>query len=283
MTSEWQWDETLFAGAAAYYERGRLPYATGLADAVAQALRLDGRGRLLDLGCGPGTVTLRLAVLFDKVVGLDADAGMLKEAARLAAERGVANARWVHKRAEELPAALGMFRTITFAASFHWMDRPRVAAAALAMLEPGGAIVHIDNHQDRFDNSALPHAPLPAQAIVDLTRRYLGPDRRAGRSVRNTSPSDEDEVFRAAGLEGPRRVAVPDGRVLTRTIDDLVANNFSASSSTPYLFGDRRDDFERDLRNLLARESPSGLFAVRLPDNELKIWTPVAGPLPPLR
>ena len=31
--SEWEWDETLFAGAAAYYDRGRLPNAPGLADA----------------------------------------------------------------------------------------------------------------------------------------------------------------------------------------------------------------------------------------------------------
>ena len=57
----WSWDESLFAGAAGYYQQGRLPYAPGLADVFARSLGLDGRGRLLDLGCGPGTVTLRLA------------------------------------------------------------------------------------------------------------------------------------------------------------------------------------------------------------------------------
>ncbi len=31
----WSWDESLFAGAAGYYEQGRLPYAPGLADAFA--------------------------------------------------------------------------------------------------------------------------------------------------------------------------------------------------------------------------------------------------------
>jgi len=63
----WSWDESLFAGAAGYYEQGRLPYAPGLADAFARSLALDGRGRLLDAGCGPGTVTLRLAPLFEAV------------------------------------------------------------------------------------------------------------------------------------------------------------------------------------------------------------------------
>lgn len=122
----WRWDATLFAGAAEYYERGRLPYAPGLAEAFRDALALDGRGRLLDLGCGPGTVTLRLAHLFDEAVGLDPDSDMLVEARRIAAARGVTGARWVCERAEALPAGLGKVRVVTLAASFHWMDRPRV-------------------------------------------------------------------------------------------------------------------------------------------------------------
>jgi cyclopropane fatty-acyl-phospholipid synthase-like methyltransferase len=91
---EWQWDQTLFAGSAHYYEQGRLPNAPGLTEAFEKALGLNGRGRLLDVGCGPGTVTLRLASLFEEVVGLDADAGMIEEARRLASERAVTNARW---------------------------------------------------------------------------------------------------------------------------------------------------------------------------------------------
>jgi ubiquinone/menaquinone biosynthesis C-methylase UbiE len=130
---EWEWDQTLFAGAAAYYDRGRLPNAPGLTDAFENAFGLDGRGRLLDIGCGPGTVTLPLAGLFQEVVGLDADTGMIQEARRLASERGVMNARWVERRAEELPADLGRFNVVTFAASFHWMDRPVVARIVRGM------------------------------------------------------------------------------------------------------------------------------------------------------
>jgi hypothetical protein len=57
----WSWDKSLFAGAAEYYEQGRLPYAPGLADVLARQLGLDGRGRLLDVGCGPGIVAGFLA------------------------------------------------------------------------------------------------------------------------------------------------------------------------------------------------------------------------------
>ena len=76
-------------GAAAHYEPGRLPYAPALAEALERSLGLDGRGRLLDVGCGPGTVTLLLARLFEEVVGLDPDGDMLREAARLASLRAV--------------------------------------------------------------------------------------------------------------------------------------------------------------------------------------------------
>jgi tRNA/tmRNA/rRNA uracil-C5-methylase (TrmA/RlmC/RlmD family) len=116
----WSWDESLFAGAARYYEQGRTPYAPGLADAFARGLALDGQGRLLDVGCGPGTVTLSLAPLFEAVIGLDPDPEMLACASRAAARRGTGNATWIRERAEALPAGLRSFRVVTFAAPVKW-------------------------------------------------------------------------------------------------------------------------------------------------------------------
>lgn len=159
----WSWDESLFAGAARYYEQGRLPYAPGLAEAFGRGLALDGRGR-------------------------------------------------------------------------------------------------------------LPHPPPPDDALDQLRRRYLGPDRRAGQGIRNTSPSGEDDVFQAAGFRPAETVIVPDQRAVELTADDLVARVFSLSSTAPHLFGDRQQDYEEDLREILAEASPAGRFSVRLPDNVLRIW-----------
>jgi hypothetical protein len=108
--------------------------------------------------------------------------------------------------------------------------------------------------------------------VIELRRRYLGEDRRAGQGIRNDSPSNEADVFLGAGFVGPQLVVVPDGRILERTVDDLVAQHFSSSSTAPHLFGERQAEFENDLRALLVRASPSGLFSVRLPDNHLIIW-----------
>ena len=70
MIDGWQWDRSLFAGAAEYYLRGRLPYAPGFAETLSAALDLDGRGRLLDVGCGPGNVTLALAPWFTEATAI---------------------------------------------------------------------------------------------------------------------------------------------------------------------------------------------------------------------
>jgi SAM-dependent methyltransferase len=275
---EWSWDPTLFQGSAAYYRRGRIPYAEGLAGTVATAVGLDGHGSLLDVGCGPGVISLRLAHLFADVTGLDPDPDMLGEARRAAADRRITNATWVQMRAEDLPGALGTFTVIAFAQSFHWMDRPKVAASARTMIDPHGAVVQIDPGRDGVADAAGvapgPHPAVPLQVIDSLRRRYLGPDRRAGRGFRNTSPSGEDAIFQAAGFFPEERISVPDARVLDRTTDDIVAWVLSASSTAPHLFGDRVQQFEGDLRGLLAEASPSGHFSVPLSDTTVRIRRP---------
>jgi SAM-dependent methyltransferase len=239
---------------------------------------LDGHGSLLDVGCGPGTVALFFAHLFASVVGLDPDPGMLAEAERAAVEEGVATASWVRMRAEDLPGSLGTFRVISFGQSFHWMDRPRVAAAVREMLEPGGAVVQVDLWHTNPPGRSLPGGPFPAvpeAAIDELRRSWLGPDRRAGQGFRNTSPSGEDEVFQAAGYAPEESVVVRDDRILERSTDDVVAWVLSTSSTAPHLFGERLDAFVDDLRGLLLDASPAGRFSIALSNNRLRIRRPV--------
>ncbi len=274
---DWTWDETVFEGTAPYYRRGRKPYSPALADALAEHLDLDGRGRLLDVGCGPGTVALLLANRFENVIGLDSDAGMLGEAQCAAAEEQITHASWVQMRAEELPGALGTFRLISFAQSFHWMDRSRVASVVREMLDANGAVVQVDLWHTNPPNQVAPsgpYPPIPEAAIDELRRRWLGPDRRAGQGFRNTSPDGEDALFQEAGFAPEELVVVPDDRVLERSAEDVVAWVLSTSSTAPHLFGDRLDDFIRDLRSLLLDVSPEGRFSLALSENRLRIRRP---------
>jgi SAM-dependent methyltransferase len=275
MPKGWEWDETLYQGSAPYYVPGRLPYATGLADRLAEALSLEGRGRLLDVGCGPGVLTLLLAHLFEEAIGVDPDAGMLAEAERRAHAASIGNVRWLQARAEALSPALGTFRVATFGQSFHWMDRPRVATIVRGLLEPGGAFVQIADFKEPppIPDDGLPYPLPPFEAIDDLVRQYLGPTRRAGQGVLlHGTPGDEVAVLREAGFGEPARLRVSAGGALVRSADDIVAWVYSRSGSAPHLFGDLGGAFETDLRRLVDEASPSGRFAEVQPDTEVFVW-----------
>jgi len=227
------------------------------------------------VGCGPGIVALVLADLFVEVVGVDPDPGMIAEASHVAKLREVTNATWVQRRAEELPAGLGVFRYAIFAQSFHWMERQRVARLVFDMLEPGGAFVHLSTDVADTPHGEVPlaHPEPPEDQIDALRRHYLGAVRRAGQGyLRFGTPSGERDVLQEAGFEPAEAVQVPGRAVVERTEDDVVAGVFANSGTAPHLFGDRLVDFERDLRTLLATASPTGQFSQRTRDCELLFY-----------
>jgi SAM-dependent methyltransferase len=270
------WDEFLYAGSAEYYRVGRMPYPERLATTMRRRLTLDGRESLLDLGCGPGGLTLLLAPLFAAVVAVDADAGMIRVGRDEAARKGVGNVRWLHAYAEDLDDGLGRFTVVTLAQSFHWMNRPIVAHKIRQLLAPDGYCVHVGaaTHQGVSDATGLPHPQPPWDRIRDLVRANLGPDRRAGKSVvvDESTPNDEESVFRAARFTGPEVIDVPGGDVLDRSEDQVVASVLSLSSSAPHLFGDDLPRFVAELRAMLAQASPDGRFSEQLQDIRLSLW-----------
>jgi SAM-dependent methyltransferase len=268
-----QWHPSLYAGSARYYATGRVGYPAAVARALAQQLGLDGSGRLLDVGCGPGSFTLLLAPWFEQATGVDADHDMLAEASRLAEQSGIGNVEWLQVRAEELPAGLGRYRLISFAQSFHWMDQLPVARTVFGMLDEGGACVHVHatTHRGVETDAVLPHPRPPRSAIDDLVERYLGSVSRLGHGTPPDKGNREEAIYRAAGFSGPQRIEVP-GDIVERTSDQIVAGIFSLSSSTPHLFEERRDAFEADLRRLLHDASPNGIFSEQMREIAMDIW-----------
>jgi SAM-dependent methyltransferase len=242
-----RFDETLYAGSAEYYARGRMPYPQALAAALRDELALDGDGRLLDVGCGPGPLTHLLAPLFAEAVGVDADPDMVRVAERGAA----ANERFVHLRAEQLPAGLGMFRLVTLAQSFHWFETEEVAATLHGMLESAGSLVHVGATTHEGDGN------VPRGEISELISSWLGARRRAGQGFRDLQPgADHRVIFDEVGFRNRREVEVERDETFERSEDDVVASVFSQSFSAPHLFGDRLAEFETELRALLHGRGP---------------------------
>ena len=274
----WQWDPTLFAGCAPYYVRGRVAYPSALADLLVDALNLDGRGRLLDVGCGPGSLTLLLASHFEEAVGVDADEEMLAEGVRRAVAAGVTNIAWVQGKGEDISPDLGHFRVATMAASFHWMDRGRVAGLLRQRLIDDGVLAFVHATMQRgVDGTAPLSDPRPPRQQIDaLVAEFLGEGRRAGLGYRQMDSEDERarkdaSILRAAGFTGPTRLEVP-GWVVDRDAEEVVASVFSMSYAAPHLFGDRLGQFELELRSVLEQASPTGEFSEEMGEIAVELW-----------
>jgi SAM-dependent methyltransferase len=256
------YDPSIYRGSARYYARGRPAYSPALRETLVAEVGLDGSGRLLDVGCGPGILTVELAPFFSLTIGLDPDAEMLAEGRKRAAEAGVESIQWVRALAEDLSALdLGRFRLVTFGQSFQWTDRESVAEAVYDLLEPGGAlalIVHTTEGRPPPDGPG--HPPIPHDAIRALTERYLGPRTRAGQGSAWQHPDRFEDALTRTRFGFPRTVICEGRPDIIQDVDGVVAKYFSMSFAAPHLFGDEVARFEADLRAELAARSPTGLF-----------------------
>jgi SAM-dependent methyltransferase len=256
------YDPTTYLGFAPHYRVGRPPYSALLEVELAEAAGLDGRGRLLDGGCGPGILALRLAGLFEEVIGLDPDADMLAEGRNAAQAAAIENVGWVQAVAEDLPdAAPGPYRLITFGQSFHWTREEHVAEVICDLLEPGGnlaLVVHTIEDRPRPPNPGYP--PVPHDELKALVEAYLGSIRRAGQGRAPIRSHRFEDVLVRTRFGTPRTISAPGRADIVRGVESVLSGYLSLSSSAPHLLGDRLDEFAHEARSLLKKCSPSGLF-----------------------
>jgi len=119
---------------------------------------VEGRGRLLDVGCGSGQLLIRFANSAPgEYVGLDYW-GNDWEYSRSQCERnaeleGVRGLQFVHGSASQLPFSTGEFGRVVSCLTFHEVrdvpDRTDSLAEALRVLEPGGRFAFVDLFDDQ--------------------------------------------------------------------------------------------------------------------------------------
>jgi ubiquinone/menaquinone biosynthesis C-methylase UbiE len=242
----------LFAEAAGFYKY-RAPYAPRAFELVREAFRLGAGSRLLDLGCGPGTIAIPMSHAAGYVLAVDPSEAMLAAGRQRAAEAGRTNIEWLCARAEEVDASLGVFDVVTMGQSFHWMDRDEVLRRLTPMIAAGGGIALLSPGKRRPQESW--------ETLADQTvARYLGP--RLRHAAMNPEPHHEPALLRSTAFA---RFATHElAHEFQRDIPSIIGHVYSLSTSPRSAFGERVEIFERELTAALLRANPSGVFHERL-------------------
>src|ERR1700722_7658022 len=242
------YDPDLFRGAAEYYARFRPPYAPEAIEHVIAAFGLGRRDRVMDLGWGPGTLTVPFAAVVGEVVAMDPDPGMIAEARRQALAAGLTNIEWRDAGSKEVGQVAGPFKLVLMGQSFHWMDRDQVLRDLYDLVEDDGGLAMIAPGERR------PQESWEAEA-ARVVRRYLG--EQPWHPQRNREPRHEPALERsrfsiASYVEFPS--------ALTRDVASIIGCLYSNSSSTRRLLEGREAAFEADIREAMLRLNPAGIF-----------------------
>jgi SAM-dependent methyltransferase len=241
-----------YEGTAWYYSRFRPAYPPALVAVLRDRFALDGTGRLLDLGCGPGSVAIKLAHLFDHVVAVDPEPDMLAEGQAEAHRAGVSNIEWIRASCEELSPRLGRFRLATIGESLHWMDRERTLDALYDLIEDGGGVAVVGR------GVPLPTPPVtPWRAAANrVVRQYVG-DRQLPWDSPAPPPENRHEAYLARSRFRDLKT-YNESFDIEWTLDSMVGNLYSMSFCSRRILDDRVEAFERDLREAVLAVEPSG-------------------------
>jgi ubiquinone/menaquinone biosynthesis C-methylase UbiE len=175
------WDGCCYAANTAHHRRYDAEFLAGI--------DLPSTARILDIGCGSGDFTAKLAALLPQghVVGLDPQPSMIEQAGRVA----LANQSFVLGTAQQLGVGrasgelAGPFDAVVSRATLHWVpfaDHPGVLAGAARILRPGGllrleagggdnisgVVAMLDEISERYGGPRCPWTFPPAGEYLDM-------------------------------------------------------------------------------------------------------------------
>jgi ubiquinone/menaquinone biosynthesis C-methylase UbiE len=165
------------------------------------ASNLGAGARVLEIGCGAGHLTVRLAERELAVDAIDASPGMVERAARQVREAGYDQRVSVAEAdVHALPYESGYFDLVVAVGVIPWLHSPADAVAEMArVLRPGGELILTADNGARLMSFTDPRGML---ALTPLRRMYHSLRRRPQEAVSYLHfPARVNRFVRRAGLQ----------------------------------------------------------------------------------
>jgi SAM-dependent methyltransferase len=238
-----------FDSSVPYYARYREPYPASFFREVARRQGLQGTERLIDIGCGPGSLAIGFAPYVKSCAGVDVETEMLA-AARVQAARARVHLELIQAPIEDLPADIGLAQVVTVGRALHWFDRDKAIEVLERMVDANGWI-----------------AICGTRAHSAASQGWNG----KFHEIRRAWSSDQDETryhinieeyFRGSRFRKVEEVEVAEAHEVT--IADLIGRALSLSTTSPDVLGHRRPAFETAMQEALEPLSVDGVFDERV-------------------
>jgi len=230
-----RYQRTLFDGIAELYQAYRPGYPKLVVDFVVSTAALDVDSTALEVGCGTGQLTERLARFGFSLRAIDVGPSMIASARRRLENNAVS---LQVASFEDFAADEASFDLIISGAAFHWIDPEIRFSKSARLLRPGGLLALLDI-EDRYDDAI--------GSVLDRMWSARGDTRGAW-----AKPIPDAEVIVSTGLFGQpvhwthaQRIVLPANVVIG------LENTRATSLSWP---DDIRHEFTEELRHHLRSE-----------------------------
>lgn len=224
---------------------------------LVERFSLNGEQQVMDLGCRPGQLTIRLADWCNKIIGVDPENEMIEEAKRLHRELRIGDIHWFKGDLEQYRSQHHeKFELVTIAKAFHWMDRHKVLEELYEMIHVGGGIAIIDNFEPDKKQAEW------QKRMNEVIEKWYGNERRAGNTT-FTHPilSHEDVIsnsrFKLEMYEFP-------SYEISWTVESILGNLYSTSFGSKRFLGEHVKGFESELKAALLDFNKNGEFKEKM-------------------
>jgi ubiquinone/menaquinone biosynthesis C-methylase UbiE len=251
-----KYDKSLFSGTYEYYAKYRPNIPLEVVEIIVEYFNINHGDRILDIGCGTCLMAIAMDGKCDEMVCLDSDQEMLRQAKREIERMNLkqkitlvnCNAEDLIKRRNEL----GIFKIATICRAFHWMNQNKVLTDLDSLIQDDGGIAIIDDRSIWTGEEDWQHA------VKKVVQKYLGEERRAGKGTFKEPTEPWEKIISRSAFSVVVLKEVP--IIRTWSVESIIGWLFSSSYARPEYFGNRIENFKKDINETLLSLNPKGVF-----------------------